>query len=43
MLQITSNMLGFLLLILGVAVGAVIAWFINKRSEAKDEGEQETG
>lgn len=32
MLQLTTNMLGFLLLILGILVGALIAWIINKKT-----------
>ncbi len=32
MLQITSNMLGFLLLLLGVLLGVLIAWIINKKT-----------
>lgn len=35
--QITTNMLGFLLLVLGIVVGVVIAYIINKRSESDDE------
>jgi uncharacterized Tic20 family protein len=32
MLQMTSNMLGFLLLVLGILVGALIAWIVNKKT-----------
>lgn len=32
MLQLTSNMLGFLLLVLGILVGVLIAWIVNKKT-----------
>lgn len=32
MIQLTSNMLGFLLLVLGVLVGVLIAWIVNKKT-----------
>ncbi len=32
MLQMTSNMLGFLLLVGGVLVGVLIAWIVNKKT-----------
>lgn len=33
MLQMQSNMLGFLLLVAGILIGVLIAWVINKRNE----------
>jgi len=32
MLQLTTNMLGFLLLLSGILLGALIAWVINKKT-----------
>ena len=36
MLQMTSNMLGFLLLIAGILVGVLIAWGLGKREEQEE-------